>query len=125
MDAIDNFDEALRRKPYNPDFYYTRGLAKMEAEQVDDAISDFNKAIDLTRDKLNSLYHKAEEEKKTKDVASELQSMHINRGDAKKKSGSIDEAQQDYQEVLRLAPQTIDPQRWRVYLQKRLTVEKT
>lgn len=125
MDAIDDFDKALRLNPYNPDFYYTRGLARMEAEQIDGAINDFNKAIDLTRDKLNSLYHKAEEEKKTKDVASELQSMHINRGDAKKKSGSINEAQQDYQEALRLAPQTIDPQRWRVYLQNRLITENT
>ena len=60
-----------------------------------------------------------------KDVASKLQSMHINRGNAKKKSGSIDEAQQDYQEALRLAPQTIDPQRWRMYLQKRLITKKT
>ena len=125
MDAIDDFNEALRRIPHNPDFYYARGLARTEAEQIDDAINDFNKAIDLTRDKLNSLYHKVEEEKKTKDVASDLQLLYIKRGDAKMKSGSIDEAQQDYQEALRLAPQTDEPQRWRVYLQKRLTIGKT
>ena len=51
--------------------------------------------------------------------------LYINRGDAKRQSGSINEAQQDFQEALRLAPQTNDPQQRREYhLQKKLTIEK-
>lgn len=96
IDAIDDFDEALRLKPDDAHVYRSRGLARTEAEKFDDAINDFNKAIDLTRDQLNILYSKAEEEEKTKDVASDLQLLYINRGNAKMKSGSIDEAQQDY-----------------------------
>ena len=120
IDAIEDFDMALRLKPYDAHVYRARGLARRETEKFDDAINDFDKAIDLTRDKLNSLYYKAEEEKKTKDVASYLQLLHINRGDVKMKSGSIDEAQQDYQEALRLAPQTNNSQQRREYLQKKL-----
>ena len=120
MDAIDDFDETLRLNPDDAHVYRSRGLARTEVEKFDDAINDFNKAIDLTRDQLNILYHKAAEEKKTKDVAFYLQLLHIDRGNAKMKSDSIDEAQQDFKEALRLAPQTNDPQQWHKYLQKKL-----
>ena len=124
-DAIDNCNEYLRLNPEEAQTYRLRGLARREIGKFENAINDFNKAIDLTRDNLNILYHKAEEQKKAEDVASYLQLLHINRGNAKMKLGKIDEARQNFQEALRLAGQTNDPQQWHKYLQRKLVTEKT
>ena len=123
-DAIEDFNEALRLKP--DDVYYRAcGLSKCKIESFGDAIADFDEGIELIRDRLNAIFQRAKNLKNNwKDRAKEkvfsLQRLHINRGDAKKELGRIDEAMQDFQTALDLAPLTKDPKYFKEHIEAKI-----
>ena len=48
-DAVHWFDESLKQDPKFADAYNNRGLAYQKIEKIEDAIKDFDKAIELDR----------------------------------------------------------------------------
>ena len=47
VSAIDNFNNIIRVKPYLPEPYFFRGLAKLNLDDYEGAIQDYSKAIEL------------------------------------------------------------------------------
>lgn len=83
-EAIFNYDKALYRKPGDVVLYYSRGLAKAQLGQYEEAIKeDYDEAI-----RLNSSYASA----------------YYQRGFAKAQLGQHEEAIADYDEAARLNP---------------------
>jgi len=83
--AIQNYTQALEFVPNTLDFYLNRGIAYARIEgQLDKAIADYNKAIELDRG-----YHWA----------------YFYRGQAYEDAGKLGDAQPDFEKALKLYPQ--------------------
>lgn len=94
-DAITKYDQAIRTDPTYHEPWYNRGKAKLNIGDLNGAISDFDKALELYRDKSGKA-----------DVLN-------NRGIAKKKNHDLTGAIADYNAALRN-----NPKLYRVYLNR-------
>lgn len=58
VEAIADYDKAIRIKPDFAEAYTSRGLAKVEREQYEEALVDYDKAIDLQSDLWQAYYNR-------------------------------------------------------------------
>ena len=86
--AIAYFDEVIRLNSTDPDVYYWRGESRRYLKQYEEAIDDFDKAIEL-KDEDDMNYYKA-------------------RGSARKELDQYDKAKSDFEKALELAHQSND-----------------
>jgi tetratricopeptide (TPR) repeat protein len=112
-----DFKEAQFVRPIDVDYTY-RGISHLKKEQIDDAISDFDKAIELNAgfaaayvyrgiahykqgqfDQAISDYDKAIE------INPEYAEVYYNRGDAFGKQGQFDQAISDYNKAIEINPE--------------------
>jgi len=82
--AIEDFTEAIQRKPDDPSVYSNRGWTRMIKKDFAGAIADYTEAIRLKPDDIYG---------------------YLIRGDARLESGDRDGAIADYSEVIRLKPE--------------------
>lgn len=54
-EAIESYDLALELNPNNARFYYNRGIARFSANQLEQALADFNKAIEIKPDYTSAI----------------------------------------------------------------------
>lgn len=83
LDAVKNYDEAIRLKPDLAEAYNNRGAAKDELGRHEEALSDCDESIRLKPDSAEA---------------------YNNRGTAKAALGRYEEALSDYDESIRLRP---------------------
>ncbi len=65
--ALNNFTQAIRRDRNHPDGYYLRGIARFEAGDHQQAIYDFNTAIDIEAENSKVYRERARAKRKLKD----------------------------------------------------------
>ena len=115
--AIENFNIVIKFKPYLPEPYFYRGIAKHNLEDFRGAVEDYNKAIDIKPYYPEAYMNRGlaylslqEYEKCIKDYdkAVELdprnEAVYNNRGIAKMSMKNIDGAIADYDKALELNP---------------------
>jgi tetratricopeptide (TPR) repeat protein len=88
--ALALYREAALKDPLNPSSYYNAGLVYLELDSLTKAQEYFNIAIQNNPAYINAYYY---------------------RGYATEGLGQVDRARQDYEQVLRLAPEHEEAQR--------------
>jgi serine/threonine-protein kinase len=98
--AIAEFREAIRLDPHDAVYHFNLGIALSKQGKPDEAIAEYREAIRLDpdwsspRDNLGALLSRQ----------GALAGGHINRGNALKNEGKLDEAIAEYREAIRLKP---------------------
>jgi tetratricopeptide (TPR) repeat protein len=112
-----DFKEAQFIRPMDLDYTY-RGISHLENEQIDDAISDFNKAIELNAGfaaayiyrgiahyKQGQFNQAISDYNKAIEINPEYAEVYYNRGDAFGKKGRFDQAISDYNKAIEINPE--------------------
>jgi len=115
--AIENFNIVIRFKPYLPEPYYYRGVAKHQLEDFRGAIKDYDKAIEikpfypdayqnrgLAYLQLNDFAKAILDYNRATELNSNDANIYNNRGIAKISMKDIDGAIADYDKALKLNP---------------------
>ena len=119
--AIENFNMVIKLKPYLPEPYYYRGVAKMNLEDFRGALDDLNKALEIKPFYPEALmyrgivyYNLKDYEKAMKDysIAMELDGenadIYNNRGICKAAMRDMDGAIKDYTKSIDLKPKNFN-----------------
>ncbi len=114
--AIDALNEAIQQEVEQPDrAYYLLGISHLKLGELDQAIADYSKVIELNPDKVRAYYDRAvaktelgnyEQAVADYDRAIELapnnETIYLNRGIAKMKQGKLQQAIADYTQAIEL-----------------------
>ncbi|HAH23435.1 MAG TPA: hypothetical protein DCL77_06725 [Prolixibacteraceae bacterium] len=115
--AIENFNIVIKFKPYLPEPYYFRGVAKHQLDDFRGAILDYNKAIEIKPYYPDAYMHRGLAYLELKDYAKAIadynqaieldpknEDIYNNRGIAKISMKDIDGAIADYDKALEINP---------------------
>lgn len=132
VSAIDNFNNIIRIKPYLPEPYFFRGLAKMNLDDNEGAIKDYTSAISLSPNYFHAYMYRGiaynslkryEDALKDYNTAISLDPrdayVYANRGITKAEMGDYSGAEKDYSKSL-----MIDNQLLAAYLNRAIMREK-
>ena len=132
VSAIDNFNNIIRVKPYLPEPYFFRGLAKLNLDDYEGAIKDYSTAIDLNPNYYHAYLYRGiaynnlkryEEAMKNYEEAVSLNPgdayAYANRGITKAEMGDFNGAEKDYSKAL-----IIDNKLLPAYLNRAIMREK-
>lgn len=117
--AIEYFNIVLKFKPYLPEAWYFRGVAKMQLEDYRGAINDFNKALEIkpfypqailtlgmTYHNLKNFEKAIEFYNKALEYDADNEGIYINRGVAHIAQKKVKEAIEDYNMALSKNPKS-------------------
>ena len=115
LGAIESFNMVLKFKPYLPEPYYFRGVAKLELDDYRGALTDLNKAIEIkpyypeaimyrgfTNYKLNDFKSSMDDYSKALELGGENADLYNNRGLCKAAMKDFDGAIADYTHSIEL-----------------------
>lgn len=132
VNAIENFNNIIRVKPYLSEPYFFRGLAKLNLEDFEGAIKDYSKAIELNPNYYHAYLYRGiawHNLKKYEEALSDYdEAISINPGDAyvyanraisKGETGDYKGAEKDYSKAL-----IIDKKLLAAYLNRAIMREK-
>ncbi len=117
--AIENFNIVIKFKPYLPEAYFYRGVAKHQLEDYRGAIKDYNKAIEIkpyypqAYTNRGMAYHNLKDYKnaiadynKALEFDPDNESIYNNRGIAKLSQKDVEGAIEDYNKALEINPKS-------------------
>lgn len=117
--AIENFNIVIKFKPYLPEAYFYRAVAKHQLEDYRGAIRDYNKAIEIkpfyprAYTNRGMAYHNLKDYEnaikdynKALEFTPENESIYNNRGIAKLAQKNLDGAVEDYNRALEINPKS-------------------
>lgn len=132
VSAIDNFNNIIRVKPYLPEPYFFRGLAKLNLDDYEGAIQDYSKAIELNPNYFHAYTYRGvawnslnKYEEALKDYAQAIALdptaayVYAYRGVTEAEMGNFEAAEKDYTKALR-----IDNKLLAAYLNRAIVREK-
>ncbi len=115
--AIEYFNIVIKFKPYMPEPYFFRGVAKHKLEDFHGAILDYNKAVDIkpfypdaysnrgmAYHELNDFDNAIRDYNKALELDPKNEGIYINRGIAKVSKKDVDGAMEDYGKALEVNP---------------------
>lgn len=111
--AIEKLDAAAGKNPKDPSIYYRRGILKMIRENIDDAITDFTKSIELNPQyplvyenrgyayfKLGQYDKALTDLNKALEIYPTLQKAYVSRGEVNAKLKKFTEAMEDFNKAI-------------------------
>lgn len=136
---IENINEKILSNPQNPFYYYWRGIKYQKAEQYDQALDDFDHAIELVpyfyvaRDARSRVYLRKKNYKATIDELNYVFQLDYfytpcnlqNRGVSYMRLNEFENSEKDFLEVISLTTQAIeeDHQNTHAYYVRRLAYQ--